>query len=368
MVYNDVLVYETVFFLFKAKNTGLAALGRGFLTKKKGKTGVKYTSLNNINGINPIMKKHISLLLLVLITGSLAHPVSAQTFSYDFTTGYDEWTGDFADYPVTDSVFYELEFGRETLPSYIDPSKHALKISGKNHSDDLFMFIKRKVPGLSPNTTYQVRFEVEFASNSPTNWFGVGGAPGESVVMKAGATTIEPLKINTDGFYLMNIDKSNQVQPGKDMDTIGHVGVADTTTLFALINRNNSSHLFTVTTDANGEVWVCIGTDSGFEARTTLYYNQINLTFMVTTAVSDYIDRNRNFEIYPNPASERITLKTDPSALGQAYKIIDQMGKEILTGTLAAKTSDIEVGFLPSGNYTIQIGEAQKWVYTMVKK
>ncbi len=51
VVYNDVLVYETVFFLFKAKNTGLAALGRGFLTKKKGKTRVKYTSLYSINGI-----------------------------------------------------------------------------------------------------------------------------------------------------------------------------------------------------------------------------------------------------------------------------------------------------------------------------
>ena len=51
VVYNDVLVYETVFFLFKAKNTGLAALGRGFLTNKKGKTGVKYTSLYSINGI-----------------------------------------------------------------------------------------------------------------------------------------------------------------------------------------------------------------------------------------------------------------------------------------------------------------------------
>ena len=56
VVYKDVLVYETVFFLFEAKSTGLAALGRGFLTKKKGKTGVKYTSLDSINGIKQISK------------------------------------------------------------------------------------------------------------------------------------------------------------------------------------------------------------------------------------------------------------------------------------------------------------------------
>ena len=35
-------------------------------------------------------------------------------------------------------------------------------------------------------------------------------------------------------------------------------------------------------TDAKGEVWVIIGTDSGYEAETTLYYTSIKATFSET--------------------------------------------------------------------------------------
>ena len=210
-----------------------------------------------------------------------ATSINAQTLSYDFSIGYDGWFGDFADYPITDSIFYELEFNRTNLPVPLNTRKYALMIKGNNHSDDLFMFIKRKISGLLPNKTYQLLVDIEFASNAPTNAIGVGGPPGEGVTMKAGASIVEPLKIISSGSYIMNIDKGNQSIRGVDMDTIGHVGVSDTTTAFTLINNNNYTHWFTITTDTNGEVWVCIGTDSGFEATTTLYYSIINLTFKV---------------------------------------------------------------------------------------
>ena len=75
----------------------------------------------------------------------------------------------------------------------------------------------------------------------------------------------------------MNIDKGIQANPGADMDTVGHVGVDDTTTVYALNTNTNLTHPFTVTSDSNGELWVIVGTDSGFEATTALYYNQINI-------------------------------------------------------------------------------------------
>lgn len=167
------------------------------------------------------------------------------------------------------------------------------------------MFIKRKITGLIPNTTYQLQVQVNFASNAPTNSVTVGGPLGEGVTMKAGATITEPNKIIIGGDYRMNIDKGNQTIPGVDMDTIGHVGVSDTTTVFTLTNRNNSTHLFTITTDSNGEVWVCIGTDSGFEATTTLYYNKITLTFNNILGLDDFI-LTKGMTIYPNPASNII--------------------------------------------------------------
>jgi hypothetical protein len=311
------------------------------------------------------MKKRI-VLLITLAFFTFGISVNAQTLSFDFSTGYEEWSGDFADYPVSDSIFYELEFKRENLPLPLDTTKYALMIKGNNHSDDLFMFIKRKISGLLPNTTYQLLFDIEFASNAPTNAMGVGGPPGEAVTMKAGATLIEPLKIASDGYYLMNIDKGNQVGRGVDMDTLGHVGVSDTTTVFTLINRNNSSHLFTITSDSNGELWVCIGTDSGFESTTMLYYNQITLAFTNVSGISDS-GLSKNISVYPNPANELIDVRISPTLLGQSYQILDQVGRQVLTGKLTSEISSINISKLPSGTYFVKIGEQYRQTLKVVK-
>ena len=292
----------------------------------------------------------------------------AQTFSYDFSTGYDGWSGDFADYPVTDSIFYELEFNRTNLPTPLNTSAYALMIKGNNHSDDLFMFIKRKISGLLPNTTYQLLIDVEFASNAPTNGIGVGGPPGEGVTMKAGASTIEPLKINSSGFYLFNIDKGNQSIGGVDMDTIGHIGVSDTCNVFTLVNRNNSAQLFSITTDSNGEVWVCIGSDSGFEATTTLYYNVISLTFTAVTGSSDF-NFSKDITIYPNPTKGNFSVDLDKTYNSVLITITDLTGRLIeskeYNGTklLSLKIDE------PAGIYLMSIeSEDQKAVIRLVKE
>lgn len=205
--------------------------------------------------------------------------VSQNALTFEFNTGTHGWTGDFADYPITDSVFYELQFAHAPLPAPLNTDVKALKLSGNNHSDDLFMFIKRKVTGLMPYTTYDIIFDIDVASNAPTNAVGVGGAPGESVVIKVGATAKEPKKVVQNGSYVMNIDKANQQQSGADMKVIGNVGVNDTTTVFTMIKRNNRSEPFEATTDKDGSLWVIIGTESGFEATSTLYFRRIELIF-----------------------------------------------------------------------------------------
>jgi hypothetical protein len=232
------------------------------------------------------MKAQVHLGLLAL-TLAAPVPVLAQTFTYTFDSGTEEWSGDFADYPPGQEVFYELQFEHAALPPNITPLDHGLRIQGNNHSDDLFMFIKKHITGLLPNTTYQMTVDLEVASSAPTNAVGVGGAPGEGVVFMAGATLIEPMKVDSGGIYRMNIHKGGQSQPGADMDTLGHVGVSDTTTVFTMIHRNTFTHPFTVITDANGEVWVCIGTDSGYESLTVLYYSTITIAFTGSTSVRE---------------------------------------------------------------------------------
>lgn len=228
--------------------------------------------------------------LLVFCSGcdSPEQEVTVFSISFPFTEldpdeGPDEgWKGDFADYPEADSVTYGLYFHHDLLPDNLNSNgeTYGLHISGNNGSDDLFMFIKKKISGLRPNATYELLFNIKLASNAPTGAVGVGGAPGESVYLKAGASIIEPRKELQAGMYRMNIDKGNQAEEGSDMINLGHIGVGSGTTAFTVITRsNNSSNSFVVTTDDAGELWLVIGTDSGFEGTTTLYYTQVDVLF-----------------------------------------------------------------------------------------
>jgi hypothetical protein len=199
-----------------------------------------------------------------------------------FDASTQGWTGDFADYPSDSSPdFYKLSFSSAQLPAQLDQTKKGIRISGINHSDDLFMFMKKKVTGLKPNQVYNVKFQINFASNAPANQAGVGGAPGESVYLGAGFSLTEPQKaINAqDKYYRMNIKKINQGQNGEQMRVIGNIANGTEKTDYKLIQRTGE---FNGKTDPKGEVWIIIGTDSGYEAETTLYYTSIKATFSET--------------------------------------------------------------------------------------
>ncbi|MBX2968845.1 MAG: hypothetical protein KF803_05715 [Cyclobacteriaceae bacterium] len=205
--------------------------------------------------------------------------ITVFSYSYEFSTSDEGWDGDFADYPEGDSIFYELNFKRDTVPG-TSGNRKGLMLSGNNHSDDLFMFVRKKLTGLKPNTTYRVLFNVRFASKEKTGAVGAGGAPGESVFVKAGITLERPEKFLTDGMYRMNVDIGSQSQAGNDAMVLGHIGVAANTERFTEVFRNNNStNSFLITTDQSGDVWVLIGTDSGYEGITTVYYTTIDIFF-----------------------------------------------------------------------------------------
>ena len=297
------------------------------------------------------MKKTI--FILVFLTLHL--PLWAQTYNFTFETDNEGWLVDYADYPVSsasDSIsFYELLNSHSALPLSIIPGQYGIKIRGNNHSDDLFMFLKKKITGLNPNTTYKVNYNIDIASNAPTNAAGVGGSPGEGVVVKAGATIIEPRKVVNAGTYRMNIDKANQDLPGPDMDTVGNIGVDDTTTVYHLIHRNNTTHPFQVTTDATGELWLVIGTESGYEAVTELYYANINVRLDQSVKVSEP-DFAREVIIFPNPATGKIRIRINNALKIASYTISDTSGRIWNRGIYS---QDIDVHDLSNGMYFISL-------------
>jgi len=195
---------------------------------------------------------------------------------YSFTTNTEGWTGDFADYPASQEASYHLSFQYAPLPPPLNPQENALMLSGNNHSDDLFMFIKKKITGLIPNTKYLISFIIEFASNVPRGTTGIGGSPGEGVIIKAGATPLEPVKIlnPADGYYRMNIDKGNQSHGGADMIVLGNFS-NNTDKHEYVLKTLTSPTDFQCFSNGNGEMWLIVGTDSGFEGVTPIYDNRI---------------------------------------------------------------------------------------------
>lgn len=199
--------------------------------------------------------------------------------TYNFAQSQNGWTGDFADYPVGEEEFYELDFAYDALPAPLDTTQKALKVTGNNHSDDLFFFVKKKVTGLAPNREFELHFDVEIAHNAPEESAGVGGSPGASNYLKVGASGTEPVKVDRNGFYELNLDKGNQSQSGDDAIVIGNIGHEGDEFVYQLMQRDNDETTFTARSNANGELWVFLGVDSGFEGLTTFYVTNVKIEF-----------------------------------------------------------------------------------------
>ncbi len=216
--------------------------------------------------------------LSILLATSCEKEAVTETFSFNFSEQQHGWAVGFADYSDAYEQL-ELEGKLAPLPQPLNPSGKTmgLKVQGDNRPDDLFMFVKRKVTGLQPLQNYTLRMDIRLASDAPKGQIGIGGAPGEAVFLKAGAVTEEPtVRKNAAGYYTINIDKGNQAQGGKDMKVVGDVAKPDDKPGYASLIRQIDN--LSVKTNAQGECWLIVGTDSGYEGMTRLYYQTIIAT------------------------------------------------------------------------------------------
>ena len=209
--------------------------------------------------------------------------VEATEFTFTFETDDQGWLAGFADLPADfDQSTFELDSGYRPLPAGLEGS--GMYLQGHNRSDDLFMFLKRQVEGLRPETGYAVTVSLDLATNVPGGLMGIGGSPGESVYVKAGASAAEPLVQEDDAGYLrMNIDKGNQATEGEAMINLGNVAHSGVTgDEYKIKTLHNQGRPFEVVSDSEGRIWLIAGTDSGFEGLSALFYASITYTF--TTA------------------------------------------------------------------------------------
>ena len=214
-------------------------------------------------------------------SGHPTEPTDGLTFTFDFNHGPQGFTAGFADYPPAEGRQYELTSGHRALPPPLE-SRSALFISGVNHSDDLFMFFKGPVDGLLPGAPYNATVSVEIATATPAGCVGVGGAPGESVWIKAGVTSVEPLAVREGAWLRMNIDIGNQSNGGAQGVVLGNVANSRSCEQPRQWERKSFPGRAVpapITTGPNGRAWLLFGVDSGFEARTAIYFTRVSATF-----------------------------------------------------------------------------------------
>ena len=196
--------------------------------------------------------------------------------STSFAASLDGWVGAFADYEEATAPT-ELVWELRPLPAPL--SGQAYYTGGTNRSDDLFVYSRKKFSGYAPSASYLLRFEIEIATNQSSGCVGVGGAPGESVYVVAGAAPTEPKTVQVNGEWRVDLDRGNQATPGAASQVLGNVAnaVPDCGPQVFQTKVLKSTAPLAVTSNANGDIWVFFGIDSGFEARSAVFYKSIKV-------------------------------------------------------------------------------------------
>jgi hypothetical protein len=237
------------------------------------------------------MKKRLLIPAVVIVVGLIIYAalaaMSSTRLEFGFRDGAQGWEAGFAEYS-SDMSGMMLDAQIRRLPTELGINGTGYYLQGMNHSDDLFMFLKRRLgmeDGVVPGQEYRVMFTIVFASNAPSGAVGIGGSPGESVLLKAGASTVEPeVFLNSaDNHYRMNVDKGEgNSGDGTAASVIGNIAnglSAEENPRYISLTRQHE-HKYNVNASQDGELWLLVGTDSGFEGLTGIYYQSMVVTLV----------------------------------------------------------------------------------------
>ncbi|WP_394843769.1 hypothetical protein LZC95_42810 [Pendulispora brunnea] len=193
-------------------------------------------------------------------------------------------TRNFNEYPEETSHWL-MNSGIYPMPDGLEG--RGFLVQGNNHSDDMDMHLVRKLgaaEGVQPNTDYDVLVTVDLAGAAPTDAVGVGGSP--NLQVKARATTKDPTTYAYAGNHVRFKDVDMSPQMGTD---VAVNGVCYTERPQAgepkcpqgripfHLNLGKPSSPIRVRSNEAGEFWLTVGSHSGFESFSAIYYARIHV-------------------------------------------------------------------------------------------
>lgn len=225
----------------------------------------------------------LAAVMLATLVSCTSPGASTLSLEFDFRNGDLGWEAGFAQYSPEMEDIMELEAGIRPLPAELGIEGTGYYLEGMNRSDDLLMFLKRRLgpeDGIVGGQAYRVTYTITFASNAPSGAVGIGGPPGEAVILKAGAFSEEPeIYLDEDyyHYYRVKMDKNGLSDIGPIANGLPAEEVDLANPPYVLLERCHTLE-YSVTASPEGELWLFVGTRSGFEGRTGLYYQSIAVT------------------------------------------------------------------------------------------
>jgi alpha-tubulin suppressor-like RCC1 family protein len=172
-----------------------------------------------------------------------------------------------------------------------------------------------------------------------SDWKSVSAGSGHSLAIKTngtlwswGANNYGQLGDGT------NIDKSSPIQIGASNN-------------WKQVTAGNG---FSTALKTDGTLWTCGTNYSGQLGDGTTIDKNI-LTQVSCTALDVEEFKENSFNIYPNPVSNELNIKTDNNIINQPYTIIDGLGRVVLNGKINEVDTTINVEQLSKGIYYLII-------------
>ncbi len=100
----------------------------------------------------------------------------------------------------------------------------------------------------------------------------------------------------------------------------------------------------------------------------TIYTSTLLVPEALNTGTTELGSNERAFSVYPNPATDRITIKTNSDLMGSLFTITDQAGRQVSSGKLLNESTTIDLSGSAAGAYLIRIGEQGRQTFKVVKK
>jgi len=206
-------------------------------------------------------------------------------FSYNFSSGIGEWETGFAEYPLSAEDTMQIDVDIISAPPELGAGDSLLRLAAIDPVGDLFSFIKLKITGLPAESNFTVLVETEFATLNFDTLGTVydGDLP---VHVKAGIFETDPLLVASEdslsvgyAFNEFDIDKGNNADAGADMVLLGTLNMPEPQVFTSILRANNNGRELSGSTDADGNMWLLIGTDSEAKMHQAFYYSRVAVLF-----------------------------------------------------------------------------------------